>query len=88
MSISLWNSGRSQFYPALGAVRGYKVVYPRPPQSAQAPMMAASSRLRVLVLDCGGITNPDCEAGLDDVAAAMGVPAEVRDNVAGPRFAC
>ena len=52
-------------------------------------MMAASSRLRVLVLDCGGITNPDCEAGLDDVAAAMGVPAEVRDNVAGPhRFAC
>ena len=32
--------------------------------------------LRVLVLDCGGITNPDCEAGMADVAAAMGVNEE------------
>lgn len=28
---------------------------------------------QVLVLDCGGITNPDCEAGNDAVATAMGV---------------
>ena len=34
---------------------------------------------RVLVLDCGGITNPDCEAGNNAVAAAMGVtPEEAR----------
>ena len=31
---------------------------------------------RVLVLDCGGITNPDCEAGNEAVAIAMGVSAE------------
>mmetsp|Transcript_50872 Transcript_50872/g.132228 ORF Transcript_50872/g.132228 Transcript_50872/m.132228 type:complete len:219 (-) Transcript_50872:177-833(-) len=31
---------------------------------------------RVLVLDCGGITNPDCEAGNDAVAAAMGVSSD------------
>ena len=31
------------------------------------------SKPRVLVLDCGSITNPDCEAGNLAVAAAMGV---------------
>ena len=35
-----------------------------------------TTHLRVLVLDCGGITNPDCEAGVTDVAAAMGVTEE------------
>ena len=39
-------------------------------------MAATQPRLRVLVLDCGGITNPDCEAGMADVAAAMGVNEE------------
>ncbi|EOD09936.1 hypothetical protein EMIHUDRAFT_248562 [Emiliania huxleyi CCMP1516] len=33
---------------------------------------AAAEPPRVLVLDCGGITNPDCEAGNESVAAAMG----------------
>ena len=31
---------------------------------------------RVLVLDCGGVTNPDCEPGLGGVADAMGVGIE------------
>lgn len=31
---------------------------------------------RVLVLDCGGVTNPDCEAGNVAVALAMGMPAD------------
>ena len=39
-------------------------------------MAATQRQLRVLVLDCGGITNPDCEAGMADVAAAMGVTEE------------
>ena len=39
-------------------------------------MAAVQRQLRVLVLDCGGITNPDCEAGMAAVAAAMGVTEE------------
>ena len=31
--------------------------------------MAATRKPHVLVLDCGSITNPDCEAGMDAVAA-------------------
>jgi len=34
---------------------------------------STTKKPRVLVLDCGGITNPDCEAGNSEVAAAMGV---------------
>ena len=45
---------------------------------AKKPCTAASSapRMRVLVLDCGGITNPDCELGNAAVAVAMGVSPE------------
>ena len=30
---------------------------------------------KVLVIDCGRVTNPDCEAGMEAVGAAMGVTA-------------
>ena len=46
---------------------------------------AGPPNIRVLVLDCGGITNPDCELGNDAVAAVMGVApddAQVRARAA------
>ena len=41
-----------------------------------AVAVAVKPCIKVLVLDCGGITNPDCELGNNAVAAAMGVSPE------------
>ena len=44
--------------------------------SATGPHTDQGAPLRVLVMDCGSVTNPDCGAGNDAVAACMGVAAE------------
>ena len=51
-------------------------------------VLLMASRPRVLVLDCGGVTNPDCGEGNDDVAAAMGVSPEAARKGHKAAWAC